>query len=58
MTKECLSCGEKDELKKLMLIELNYKDRWWMCAECLQNKNDEWTIAKEKFYEQRDTGNS
>ena len=50
MKKECLACGEIDELQ-LKIIEFGVPaDKWWMCTKCLENKNDEWTIAKEKFY--------
>ncbi len=47
--KKCLVCGETDELR-LIIIEFNRGLRWWMCMGCVENKNDEWTLAKDKFY--------
>lgn len=49
MPKECIVCGNKDELR-LKIVEYNIKDKWWMCLSCLENKNDEWSIAKERYY--------
>ena len=48
--KKCIVCGDNNELN-LKIIEYNIKDKWWMCFKCLQNENDEWSRAKDKFYQ-------
>ena len=48
MVKECIVCGEQSELH-LKIIEYNIMMKWWMCVRCIQNRNNEWDEAKQRY---------